>query len=222
MRRTIIILITLLILTSCSQQREYNYPEIIRKPDERQSFWIVERDSLWEMISEQQVQIDSLNAYISYQDSLIGEYQLAMNEANQMVAIKQGFQIPDTITFAGVTFDLKNERIVDKFTQIYNQELKDANNYIPRSGRYFAYFDSVFNKYGVPEDAKYIAVAYQDNESAPSKIKVGKLLPRVYPRGRLSSNPNFHIGNIKWAQDNIEPSKALVLEGDYLREVVND
>ncbi len=159
MRITMIILISLLIITGCSHQREYNYTELIRKPDERQSFWIVERDSLWGMISDQQEQIDSLQAYISYQDSLLGEYQLAMNEANQMVAIKQGFQIPDTITFAGVTFDLKNERIADKFTQIYNQELKGANNYIPRSGRYFAYFDSIFKKYGVPEDAKYIAVA---------------------------------------------------------------
>ncbi|MCF7913073.1 MAG: LysM peptidoglycan-binding domain-containing protein [Candidatus Cloacimonetes bacterium] len=159
MQRSIILIVLFSLLTACSFQRDYDLSKVINKPDLSEDFWVVERDSLQQRIDVQEEQIDSLNAIISLQDSLISEMEYALNEADQMIAIRQGFQIPETISFAGVLFDLKNERIADKFIKIYNQELKDAQKYIPRSGRYFAYFDSVFTRNGVPVDAKYLAVA---------------------------------------------------------------
>jgi peptidoglycan lytic transglycosylase D len=159
MQRLLILLVLFTSLAACTIPREYDMSKVINKPDSDPEFWVVERDSLEQRIKLQEDQLDSLSVIISSQDSLIAQMEYALNEADQMVAIRQGFQIPDTISFAGVLFDLKNERIADKFIKIYNQELKVAQKYIPRSGRYFAYFDSVFTRHGVPVDAKYLAVA---------------------------------------------------------------
>jgi len=172
--RKYLLLITIIILTGCTIHRQYDFNEVIKPPEDANHFWEAERDSLQEIIKFQKDQIDSLSVIICFQDSVIAEQEYALNEADQMVAIRQGFQIPDTISFAGVTFDLKNERIEDKFIKIYNQELKDAYKYIPRSGRYFTYFDSVLTRHGVPVDAKYLAVA-ESRLSYMAKSPVGAM-----------------------------------------------
>ena len=172
--RKLLLLIIIIALTGCASHQQYEMSEVIKTPEDADHFWTAERDSLQEVIRYQKDQIDSLTAIICFQDSVIAEQEYALNEADQMVAIRQGFQIPDTISFAGVTFDLKNERIADKFITIYNQELKDAYKYIPRSGRYFTYFDSVLTRIGVPVDAKYLAVA-ESRLSYLAKSPVGAM-----------------------------------------------
>ena len=167
-------ILTLSALISCSFQQQLGFNQNLSKEEQKKSILNSRIDSLNCIISDQQNQIDSMNTYLIYQDNLIDSLQLALQEADQMVAIRQGFQIPDTITFAGLKFDLKNERIAAKFEKIYNHELKDAYKYIPRSGRYFTLFDSVFAHYGVPEDAKYLAVA-ESRLSYLAKSHVGAM-----------------------------------------------
>jgi membrane-bound lytic murein transglycosylase D len=149
----------LAMLSGCSYWGNYPENEITDQSETESEIWRLEKDSLVTRINNQQNLIDSLSVFIVYQDSILTEMQMRLSEADEMIAIRQGFEIPDSIEFAGVTFNLKNERIADKFRKIYEHEIKDANHYIARSGRYFDYFDSVFSKYGVPEDAKYLAIA---------------------------------------------------------------
>ncbi|MCF7919364.1 MAG: LysM peptidoglycan-binding domain-containing protein [Candidatus Cloacimonetes bacterium] len=170
MNKISIIIMMLLLLTGCSifdKQQLFDRGVLIHRQDgtvyKADSYEINQltatEDSLKQIVRVQQTELDSLNAYIGIQDSLIEVLQMALIEADQRIAIKQGFQIPDSIVFAGVTLDLTNERLANKLKKAYDSELKDAYNYIPRSGRYFAYFDSVFTQYGVPQDAKYLAIA---------------------------------------------------------------
>lgn len=69
---------------------------------------------------------------------------------------------------------------------------------------------------------KFVSVAFSDDASKWSKIKVGKLMPRKYPKGRSPKDPNWYLGNIRWASEAIEPTKPLVLVEDFLREVDSD
>lgn len=114
-------------------------------------------DSLYWLIDDLKFTIDSL--------------QTALEIANSRVAVNQDFQIPESMYFAGRFFDLTNARILDNFEKIFEQELKNAHKFIPRSGKYFSYFDSVFTQYGIPLDTKYLAVAEsQLNPMAGSRV----------------------------------------------------
>lgn len=159
MKSIIVLMAGFILISGCSLNvfQKYEEPELNQDFEDLRN--IAKIDSLENVIHEKQIEIETLNSLVSYQDSLIEVMQLELNEADKRIAIKQGFEIPDSIVFAGVTFDLKNERNYEKLRKAYEHEVKDAHRYIPRSGRYFAYFDSVFAKHGVPEDAKYLAIA---------------------------------------------------------------
>lgn len=119
----------------------------------------IESDSMRNIFIAQQKKIDSLYNHLDNKnftiDSLYEELEILKNQ----VKINLDFQIPDSIIFAGRTFDLTNERIYNKFSKIFNSEVQSAHRFIPRSGKYFAIFDSILAEYDVPLDAKYLAIA---------------------------------------------------------------
>ncbi len=116
-------------------------------------------DSLKQIVALQEEEIaalhEQLNEYAFLVDSLLIELEIS----NSRIAVNQDFQIPDSIVFAGRKFDLTNDRLHNKFENIFRQELKSAHKFIPRSGKYFAIFDSILARYNVPEDVKYLAIA---------------------------------------------------------------
>ncbi|MDP8203865.1 MAG: LysM peptidoglycan-binding domain-containing protein [Candidatus Tenebribacter mawsonii] len=116
-------------------------------------------DSLQIELIEKDNIIDSLYILLEESDFTIDSLYLALETSNSRVAVNLDFIIPDSIIFAGRTFNLTNERIFDKFETIYKQELRVAHKFIPRCGTYFAYFDSVFSQYNIPLDTKYLAIA---------------------------------------------------------------
>lgn len=131
-------------------------------------------DSLRQEISDKNILIDSLYILIEESDFTIDSLYQALEVSSSRVAVNQDFIIPDSIIFAGRTFDLTNERIFDKFETIYKQELRVAHKFIPRCGKYFAYFDSVFSKYNIPLDTKYLAIA-ESRLSPMAGSRVGAL-----------------------------------------------
>lgn len=131
-------------------------------------------DSLQLEITDKNIIIDSLYSTIEILDFTVDSLYQALEVANSRVAVNQDFIIPDSITFAGRNFDLTNERIFDKFETIYKQELKVAHKFIPRCGKYFAYFDSVFSKFDIPLDTKYLAIA-ESRLSPMAGSRVGAL-----------------------------------------------
>jgi len=51
-----------------------------------------------------------------------------------------------------------------------------------------------------------------------SKIKIGRELPPMYPKGRKKQDGNFYIGNIWWRgkETNTPQENKYILVGDYL------
>jgi hypothetical protein len=51
-----------------------------------------------------------------------------------------------------------------------------------------------------------------------SKIRVGKSFSPRNPKGRLRGTAQFHVGNLKWRKDDVEPANYVYVlgEGDYL------
>lgn len=131
-------------------------------------------DSLEQEITDRNIIIDSLYNTIEELDFTIDSLYQTLEIVNSRVAVNQYFIIPDSIIFAGRTFDLTNERIYDKFETIYKQELRVAHKFIPRCGKYFAYFDSVFSHYNIPLDTKYFAIA-ESRLSPMAGSRVGAL-----------------------------------------------
>ena len=117
------------------------------------------QDSLEVYTSVRRSQLDSLYNLIDQQFFTIDSLSVALEIANSRVAVNQNFIIPDSIIFAGRIFHFNNERIYEKFETIFKQELKAAHKFIPRSGKYFTLFDSIFTDYNVPLDSKYLAIA---------------------------------------------------------------
>ena len=78
-------------------------------------------DSLQKEITDKNIIIDSLYILLEESDFTIDSLYQALEVANSRVAVNQDFIIPDSIIFAGRTFDLTNERIFDKFETIYKQ-----------------------------------------------------------------------------------------------------
>ncbi|MCD4796267.1 MAG: LysM peptidoglycan-binding domain-containing protein [Candidatus Cloacimonetes bacterium] len=153
------LLISLSILFGCSINKD-----IIEEPRNievniDENYIPAKKDTLNRIVTEKNIEIDSLYSIIAELNFTVDSLTSALEISNSRVAVNPDFQIPDTITFAGRLFDLKNERIYSKFENIFKNELKPAHKFIPRSGKYFAIFDSVFSKYDIPLDTKYLAIA---------------------------------------------------------------
>ena len=114
---------------------------------------IAEIDSFNNLIDELYSEIDSLNYIVDSLKEVI-DY---LNE--QLVISDEDIIFPDSFFFAGTKFDLKNERINEKFRTVYKREVKYAYKYIPRSGKYFPIIEQIIKEKGLPEDTKYLAVA---------------------------------------------------------------
>jgi len=157
MKRTFSLLIFILSLLGCATTPQIN--SNMRNESSIVVYSQAFSDSLQNEITDRDVIIDSLSNTIDQLDFTVDSLYQALDVANSRVAVNQNFIIPDSIVFAGRTFNLKNERIFHKFEIIFKQELKEAHKYIPRSGKYFAYFDSVFTHFKIPLDTKYLAIA---------------------------------------------------------------
>ena len=136
-----------------------NNKKITRKHNEEKMYNQNYIDSLKFEIEANKIINDSL---FTLTDSLffqVDSLQNALEISNSRIAVNSEFVIPDSIVFANRMFYLKNERIREQFTTIFQQELKNAPSNIPRSGKYFALFDSIFSKTKIPLDIKYLAIA---------------------------------------------------------------
>lgn len=147
MQKYFILIILIILIFGCSSNRTVSENEPVK----------VQLVSVSD--STIQVVIDSLYYLNQQQELIIDSLRVALDISNNRLAINQHFDFPDTLYFAGRTFDLTNERLYSKFETIYNQELKNAYKFIPRSGKYFAIFDSIFTYYNIPLDVKYLAIA---------------------------------------------------------------
>lgn len=65
---------------------------------------------------------------------------------------------------------------------------------------------------------RFVGTCFQGDETKWSKIRVGRSLPRQYPKGRMTNDANFHIANIAWMTDPDNPKKPYFLEGEFLRQ----
>ncbi|MBN2460559.1 MAG: LysM peptidoglycan-binding domain-containing protein [Candidatus Cloacimonetes bacterium] len=152
MKTVLVITLSLVILTACTMNKAGH-----QRLSEYNS-WL-EYDSLRVRMIDLEYSLDSLYIYIDNLYYTIDSLYQALEISNSRVAIHADFQIPDSVEFAGRVFKLNNERIYDKFEMIFNAELKTAHKFIPRSGKYFTLFDSVFASYDIPPDARYLAIA---------------------------------------------------------------
>ncbi len=116
-------------------------------------------DSLSFLIDEQSIRIENLLTIIDSLSCIIDSLKQSEDENFDQILINKNFQLPEFYEFAGIKFDLRNERIRNKLQLIFDYEVKKANKYIPRSGTYFPIFDNYFAQYNIPDDARYLAVA---------------------------------------------------------------
>jgi membrane-bound lytic murein transglycosylase D len=140
----------------------------------RKLLWLRDRqiDIYSQSVDSLFFQVDSLNSELA--------------DAYSRVDVNPDFVIPDTVTFAGHLFDLRNERYRDKFASTIKTELRLANVWIPRSGKYFAVFDSIVAKSRVPKDVKYLAVAESSlNSMANSWAGAGGIWQFMPSTGKL-------------------------------------
>lgn len=91
--------------------------------------------------------------------------------------------------------------------------IRDHTNFVPGSTIPFSEF---YDRYAD-------TMLKGDELSYWTKIRVGKSLPPQYPKGKLTGNPNIHIGNMSWCGlRQPEPSTRLILRDDYLKEADDD
>lgn len=156
MKIIIVTLFSVLFILSCSVNKLVNDEQ--QHDDTRE-----EGTEKWEsVIAEKNDTIDSLNIMIDNLYFMVDSLMYELDIANSRVAVNTDFQIPKTFEFAGREFNLSNDRVYSKFERIFEQELKSAHRYIQRSGIYFDIFEEYFEKYNIPSDAKYLAVAESD------------------------------------------------------------
>ncbi len=182
-------------------------------------------DTLITIISKQSQEIDSLYLQIDELFYVVDSLQQALEISNNRVAVNDDFIIPDTITFAGTLFNLKNERLQEKFEKIFKNELKAAYKYIPRSGRYFPVFDSIFAEYGVPLDVKYLAIAESGlNAIARSRVGAGgmwQFMPSTAKGYKLKINSHIdERSNVLLTTE--AAAKYLINARNYLTERGSD
>ncbi|HPR18370.1 MAG TPA: LysM peptidoglycan-binding domain-containing protein [Candidatus Cloacimonadota bacterium] len=155
MQKILFFFLGFLLLLGCSLNKTQSEFVI----DELEPLQPVSADSLSEVLNEKNAEIDSLYLQLEIYANLIDSLEAELEISNGRIAINQNFQIPDSMEFAGRRFDLTNERLYSKIETIFQQEIKNAHKFIPRSGKYFAIFDSVFTQYNIPLDVKYLAIA---------------------------------------------------------------
>jgi peptidoglycan lytic transglycosylase D len=183
MQKFVILIISVIVIFGCASNKTISNMEEHEKSNNSielrylsasDSTIQVVVDSLFYLIDDQERMIDSLYFLNQQQALTIDSLEVALEISNNRLAIDQHFSIPDTIYFAGRAFDLTNERLYSKFEKIYNQEVKNAYKFIPRSGKYFAIFDSMFTEYNIPLDVKYLAIAEsQLSPMAQSSVGAG-------------------------------------------------
>jgi len=154
MKNILFVTLVLLILSGCSY---FGASSTQNQP--YQQLVPTRVDTLQTLLSERDQHIDSLYTVLDQNIFVIDSLKNALEISQSRVAVSEDFVIPDSIIFAGRKFDMTNERVFNKFETIFKQELKTAHKYIPRSGKYFAYFDSVFAHNDIPLDIKYLAIA---------------------------------------------------------------
>ncbi len=165
MRIIIATLLSIIFIASCSVNKLAN--------EEQQYETMAEESSEnWEsVLAEKNVTIDSLSMVVENLYFMVDSLMYELDVANSRVAVNTEFQIPDRFMFAGREFDFSNDRVYAKFERIFAQELKSAHRYIQRSGIYFDIFEEYLEKYDIPSDAKYLAVAESDlNAMATSHV----------------------------------------------------
>jgi membrane-bound lytic murein transglycosylase D len=165
MRIIIATLLSILFIASCSVNKLTN---------EEQQYEAMAEDSSENresVLAEKNVAIDSLSMLVENLYFMVDSLMYELDVANSRVAVNTEFQIPDRFMFAGREFDFSNDRVYAKFERIFAQELKSAHRYIQRSGIYFDIFEEYFEKYDIPSDAKFLAVAESDlNAMATSHV----------------------------------------------------
>ncbi|MCF7794230.1 MAG: LysM peptidoglycan-binding domain-containing protein [Candidatus Cloacimonetes bacterium] len=155
MKHLLIILLLILVVAGCSLNKTAE-PEIQKLEPMNENAVI---DSLYKVISYKDQKLDSLYLQLQNYDFIIDSLEIELDISNSRVAVNQNFHIPDSLVFADRVFDLTNERLYNKFEKIFKHELRSAHKFIPRSGKYFAIFDSIFTEYKIPLDVKYLAIA---------------------------------------------------------------
>lgn len=161
------ILTVLMSLTGCTYLNRFIYKPDSTKVAEHSEIIVLEEEryngysylDLVEILRAKDRQIDSLYFTLEYYFHKNDSLSHQIEEFNRRVTINPDFSIPRSFEFAGREFDLSNERIFFKFEEIFNQELRNAHVFIPRSGIYFPVFDSIFAEYDIPDDVKYLAIA---------------------------------------------------------------
>ena len=126
MIKKIIVVLIIILLTSCSINRIFEKNEIEQKQVENPSvasfteFIQTTEDSLNNEILLKNNEIDSLYAVIEEMNFSVDSLMQALEISNSRVLVNSDFQIPDSIIFAGRKFDLRNERLSHKFEKIFN------------------------------------------------------------------------------------------------------
>ena len=115
-----------------------------------------------EKLQSREEEIAELSNVIDEYISKLNGVYLEKESLRRQVDVAAGdldFKIPKVVMFAGERLDLSAPKIREKFIGIFEQELKNARNYISRSGFYFDLFEKIFTKEQVPQDLRYLAVA---------------------------------------------------------------
>jgi membrane-bound lytic murein transglycosylase D len=194
--QTISILLLLAFLTGCSmntyesdqsliEDEEIRASEPLTQPSESfrseypntdylRSIYTTDTNELLNLLYHKDNKIDSLFTAIEYLYFKVDSLYMDLEYFNGRVTLSSEFEIPRTFTFAGREFNLSNDRIYAKFSEIFNHELRAAHRFIPRSGIYFDLFDSVFSAHGIPTDVRYLAIAESGlNSMATSQVGAG-------------------------------------------------
>jgi len=146
------IILSIVVLTGCSVMELVKpEPVPVEKPDPA-------IDSLKTELLFKETELDSVYLILDELNFTVDSLNQSLETCNSRVAIDTEFRIPDSITFAGRTFDLTNERLYEKLERIYQQELKSAHKFIPRSGKYFPMIENIFAEHNIPDDIKYLAI----------------------------------------------------------------
>lgn len=72
------------------------------------------------------------------------------------------FKLPEKLDFCGEQIPLNNQIMKERAEREFYINLQSPGQiilYLKRSSRYFPIFDSIFKKYNIPDDFKYLAVA---------------------------------------------------------------
>ncbi len=127
--------------------------------DYLRSIYSEDVDELLNLVHYKDKAIDSLYTTIEYFYFKVDSLQQELEFYNGRVTVNDEFEIPRKFEFAGREFDLSNDRIYQKFSEIFQQEMRTAHRFIPRSGTYFPLFESVLAENDIPDDVKYLAIA---------------------------------------------------------------